>query len=940
MLHLHRPLSLAGLTLLLLTGGASAPALAKDRVPAALRVTSPLQFFGHEIGADYELPNYQKLTAYWQKLDRESDRMQVVEIGKTAEGRPQWMSIITSPSNARRLGRYREIARRLALAEGVSESEARDLAREGKAVVWIDGGLHANETLGAQQLMESVYQLVSKNDPETLRILDDCVILAVHANPDGMDLVSDWYMREADPQRRSLAGLPRLYQKYIGHDNNRDFYAVTQAESKNMSRVMYREWYPQIAYNHHQTGPAGTVMYAPPFRDPFNYNYDPLVVTQLDLVGAAMHSRFVAEGKPGVTMRSGAPYSTWWNGGLRTTVYFHNMIGLLTETIGSPTPTRIPLLPDRQLPKADLPAPIAPQLWRFRQSIDYSVTANYAVLDVASRYRETFLYNIYRMGRNSIERGSRDSWTITPQRIDALKAAMAKDGRDGPAPAGGDAGDSGAPRPAPGAENDRYLAMLREPARRDPRGYILPSDQPDFLTATKFVRALAETGITIHQAERPFTVAGKSYPAGSYVIKTAQAFRPHILDMFEPQDHPNDFRFPGAPPTPPYDSAGWTLAYQMGVQFDRILEGFEGPFRALKDLPATPQWAIIEAPRGGGYLLDRRVNDAFRGVNRLLKDGATVQQLTATLTSGGKEWPAGTFYIPAASGTSERLARLATEVGLNFQPVAEQPAASSALRPKRVALWDRYGGSMPSGWTRFILEQFEFPFTVVYPPDLDRGNLREKYDVILFVDGGIPARDTRGGTAAPRNLPEEYRGRIGQVTVSQTVPQLKRFMEEGGTVLTIGSSTVLATHLGLPVTSALVEPGPDGRDRPLSREKYYVPGSVLRSRLQTGHPLTAGLPDAVDVFFNASPAFRLSPDAEAKGVRRLGWYDSETPLLSGWAWGQRYLKDAASVVEAKVGKGRLVLYGPEVAFRAQPHGTFKLLFNGIYLADAEGAKSP
>jgi hypothetical protein len=251
-------------------------ALAQDAA-AQTRVTSPEQQFGHPIGADYVLPDYTAFTSYWQRLATESDRMVLDTIGTTEEGRPQLMAIITSPENHRNLDRYREISRRLALAEGLTDDEARRLAEEGRAVVWIDGGLHATEVLGAQQLMESVYQLISRDDPETLRILDDVIILAVHANPDGMELVSDWYMREADPEERSTGGLPRLYQKYVGHDNNRDFYASTQAETENMNRVMYTEWYPQIVYNHHQTGPAGTVMFAPPFRDPFNHNYDPLI---------------------------------------------------------------------------------------------------------------------------------------------------------------------------------------------------------------------------------------------------------------------------------------------------------------------------------------------------------------------------------------------------------------------------------------------------------------------------------------------------------------------------------------------------------------------------------------------------------------------------------------------------------------------------------------
>src|SRR3989442_13149215 len=309
---------------------------------AAPHITSPKEYFGFHLGDDDCLANYQQLMGYWSKLERESDRLKVVRIGITEEGRPQLMGIVTSPANHRELARHQEIARRLARADGVSEAEALKLSGQGKAVVWIAAGFHASEVLCAQALIETLYQFLSADDPETLRILDDVIILFVQANPDGMDLCADWYMRETDPKKRSLAGLPRLYQKYIGHDNNRDFYANTQAETKNMNRVMYFDWFPQIVYNHHQTGPAGTVLFCPPFREPFNYNIDPLVVTGIDAGGASMMQRFLAQGKPGATCRSGARYSTWWNGGLRTTCYFHNMIGLLTETIGSPTPMRIP----------------------------------------------------------------------------------------------------------------------------------------------------------------------------------------------------------------------------------------------------------------------------------------------------------------------------------------------------------------------------------------------------------------------------------------------------------------------------------------------------------------------------------------------------------------------------------------------------------------------
>ncbi|MGH9141880.1 MAG: M14 family metallopeptidase, partial [Vicinamibacterales bacterium] len=276
---------------------------------------------------------------------------------------------ITSPENHKRLAQLKDINRRIALADGLNDDQARQLAKEGKAVVWIDGGLHATEVLGAQQLIELIYRLNTKTDPETLRILNDDIILCTLVNPDGMELVSNWYMREPDEKKRTTSGIPRLYEKYVGHDDNRDFYMLNMSESVNTDKVLFREWYPVFVYNHHQTGPAGAVLFAPPFRDPFNYNFDPLIPLGIDMVGSAIHTRLAVEHKPGGVMRSATNYSTWFNGGLRTVSYFHNQIGILTETIGNPTPEQIPFVPEMQLPRADVPNPIAPQTWHFRQSI-------------------------------------------------------------------------------------------------------------------------------------------------------------------------------------------------------------------------------------------------------------------------------------------------------------------------------------------------------------------------------------------------------------------------------------------------------------------------------------------------------------------------------------------------------------------------------------------
>jgi len=916
------------LSILLLSLAATAAPLAQGTV------TTPKQQFGHEIGADYVLPNYTQLMEYWRKLENESPRIKVVEIGKTAEGRPQLMSIITSPENHVRLDHYKSISKRLAMAEGLTDEQARALAREGKAVIWIDGGLHATEVLGAQQLMETVYQLVSRTDPETLRILDDVIVLAVHANPDGMELVSNWYMRNPDPKQRSTGGIPVLYEKYAGHDNNRDFYMSALPESTNMNRVMYTEWLPQIMYNHHQTGPQGTVMFAPPFRDPFNFNFHPLVPATIDLVGSAMATRFIAEDKPGVTSRRGASYSTWWNGGLRTTAYFHNIIGLLTETIGNPTPISIPFVPGRQLPDSNYWYPIPPQqVWKFRQSVDYSVTANYAVLDLASRYRETFLYNIYEMGRDSIAAGTRDSWTPRPRRVAEVQAKIAADRGQGAGPAGG-RGGGGA---MTGEQGQKYFAELRKPEWRDPRGYILPSNQADFGAATHFVNALIKNGVTVHRATAPFSAGGKQYPAGSYVVKTAQAFRPHVLDMFEPQDHPDDIPYPGGAPTPPYDSAGWTLAYQMGVAFDRVLEGFDGPFEKLSGLAAVPSSTVTGASSAPGYYFGHASNNSFIAINRLVAAGEDVRWLNHGPMGTG------TFYVAAKPTTRATIDRIAKELGVKFEAATAAPTGeSSTLRKLRIGLYDRYGGMMPSGWTRLIFENFEFPFEVVYPQDLNAGNLRAKYDVLVFTDGAISAGGGGrggggggGGAQGPQNIPAEYQPRLGSIDQQTTGPKLREFAEQGGTVIAIGGSTAITDWLNLPLEDHLVEMGPDGRERSLPREKYYVPGSVLRVAVDTTHPLAHGLPPEVDVFFDNSPVFSLTPQAPASGVRAVAWFPTATPLRSGWAWGQNYLEGGIAVADVPLGRGHVYLFGPEIAFRAQPHGTFKFLFNALYLSVAE-----
>jgi hypothetical protein len=884
----------------------------------AQNVPSPKEHFGFNIGDDYQLANYTQTEAYFKKLSA-SPRTKLVDIGLTEEGRHQWMLIVSSPENIKNLDKYKDISRKLARAEGLTDEQAKALAAQGKAIVWIDGGLHATETVGTHQLIETAYELVSRTDAETMRILNDAVVLLVHANPDGQELVSNWYMSQKDPAKRNM-NIPRLYEKYIGHDNNRDFFMMNMKESQNITRQQFLEWLPQVVYNHHQTGPAGSVVAGPPYRDPFNYVYDPLLVTSIDALGAAMSSRLNAENKPGYTERNGTSFSTWWNGGLRTTTYFHNMVGLLTEIIGSPTPASVPLVPERLVPSSNTPYPVTPQSWHYKQSIDYSLSLNYAVLGYAVRQRDQMLYNMYIMGKNSINRGSKDNWTLSPKRADSITAAYRK---DTPAPAAGGAGGFGGGRNA-GVPVKYYDQVLKDPTLRDPRGYIIPANQTDFPTAVKFVNTLIRAGILIQKSSAEFKVNGVSYPAGSYVVKTDQAFRPHILDMFEPQDHPNDFQYPGGPPIRPYDNAGWTLAFQMGVKFDRMMEGFDGPFKRipygeLQNPPAQTAAAVAK----GGYMLSSAVNNSFTIVNDLLKAGAEVYRVPAE---------SGAFYIPASAQAKTILVTDAS-LGVKATTLSKAPQGAIKVKSLRIGLWDTYGGSIPSGWVRWLFEQQHFTFERVYAQEIDAGYLKNKFDVLVFVGGAIPSVNARAGgfgefggrTPSADELPAEYRTQTGRITADKSVPQLKAFLEAGGNIVTIGSSANLAYHLKLPVNNALVETV-SGQERPLPGDKFYIPGSVLQVTYNTTQPATWGMPATGDVQFDSSPVFKLT-DAS---VKPLATYTSATPLRSGWAWGQKYLQNNVAAFMAPVGNGKLYVFGPEITFRAQAHGTFKLLFNQLY----------
>lgn len=842
----------------------------------ARQVPHPSEVFGFEPGEDYKLADFSQVHEYYERLAASSDRIQLIEIGRSTQGRPMLLLFISSEANLEQLERWRSISERLARAEDLTEQEARRLARQGKAIVWIDAGLHATEVAHAQHAPLLAHHLVTDESEETRRFREDVVLLLMPVmNPDGLDIVTEWYRKNLGTPFETTAP-PELYQEYVGHDNNRDWFMMRQQETRAVADVLYHQWYPQIIFNHHQTAPFPARIFIPPFADPVNPHIPPLVVRGVNMVGEHMAKRFEEEEMSGVVSRM--TFTMWWNGGMRTAPYFHNMVGILAE-VGHNSAT--PQYHDPEsLPEtfgtgshaisAKEPSVYYANPWkggwaRLEDAVSYHFTASLATLDIASKLKEDWLFNVYRMGRSSIE-----------------------------------AGEAG-----------------------EPYAYVLPADdQWDIGEAVELIEVLRRGGIDVHRAEAAFEADGERYPAGSYVVYAGQAFRPYLMDLLEKQEHPHREQYPGGPPQPPYDGAGWTLPIMMGVNVKRV----ERPFGARTspiDMPELPPGRVAGAD-GYGYLLSRRRNASSLAVNRLLAAGEQVSWAVDGFEVAGASYDAGTLVVEArGDGTREHVARLAEDLGLEFVGIASLPEVElEPLGQARVGLYRPWTANMDEGWTRWLLEQYEFPLTSLTDQDIRSADL-SAYDVIMLAD---QTQSSILNGHPPGRMPEAYVGGIGV----EGAAALKRFVEGGGRLVTFDAASDFAIQqLSLPLTNAVSD---------ASSDDLFVPGSLVRLRVAPEHAVAYGMPTEAGAFFDRSRTFMITSPAragdnvaDAPPVEVIARYGSENLLLSGWELGaQRYLANRPAVVRAGVGDGDVVLIGFRPQFRAQPSGTFKLVFNAIH----------
>ena len=838
-------------------------------------ITSPEAYFGHQMGADRKIARWDRIVMYFERLAAESDRIVVEELGKSTEGHPFLLAIISSPANLANLPRLREISARLADPAGLSEAEVQDLAAEGKAVICQTMSLHATEIGGTQMAPELAYDLLSRDDPEARSILDNVVFLMVPCfNPDGQIMVTDWYNKWLDTEYEGCT-LPWLYQKYSGHDNNRDAFALNLAESGYLAKLMFREWYPPAYQDHHHMGSYGARLYVAPYCDPLHPHGDPLIWREHGWYGAHMAYRLEEEGVTGVL--NAAQYAGWAHMGFHWLTIYHNIAGMLTESasarLASPLyihPGQLTGAHGRTMPKyeaqTNFPNPWPGGWWRLRDIVAQQKTAAWALLDLAARFKDTVLHNAYRKASRQTARG-----------------------------------ESGTPR-----------------------AYLIPAGQHDPLTVNKLVEILLDQGIEVRASEEAATIAGAVYPAGTFAVDCAQPKMGVVKTLLGRTRFPDNYwtRRPDGSPMI-YDTTTDTVSEYMGVNVVPLETAPGDAFRAITAPPRTG--GLVETGPVAGWYLDARLNDSYLVVNRLLADGTAVWRVAAD--QGPGEFPAGAFFVPAADQVEGRLRELIAATGVAPRGATTAPGAGrDPVKRLRIGMYQRYwGGNMDEGWTRLVLERFGFPYETIRDEDLVAGELHQRFDVIILPSDPKEAMlGPHEHQEDPRikrmmswigSMPPDYRSGFGETGLAA----LRGFVAEGGRLVALD----LAADLAIQACDLKVRNVTTGLDP----KKYSTHGATLRVDLDLAHPLAQGMPARAWVLSWDSPAFEIQETRHAERYRPVARFPTADVLQSGWLIGEDQVAGKVAMLSVASGQGEVVLTGFRPQFRAQTHGTFKLLFN-------------
>ncbi len=828
---------------------------------------TPEQFFGYRMGADRKLAGWEQLYAYYRKLDAASDRMQMVELGKSSEGRQFVAIFISSPQNLARLEQLRELNARLADPRGLPEAQARQVVEQARSVIIQTFGLHSTEVASTQTAAEFVYDSIAREDAEAARIRDNVInIVLPSINPDGTQMLADWYSKYVGTKYEG-ARPPSLYQLYAGHDNNRDGFALNLVESQHLGKLMYRDWVPQAYMDHHQQGVNGARLVIPPYAEPIRPDADPLVWREMTWFGGHMGTRLEAAGKTGVI--GSAVYSGWGHMGFHWITPFHNIAGMLAESAGARLATPIYMHPDqlrggdRNMPtyqsQVAMPSVWPGGWWRVRDIVEQQKIVAWSIVDLAARDRETLLWDMYLKGVRQVERG----------------------------------------------------------ANAEVKAYVIEAAQHDPLTVQKLVNMFVRSGVEVQQAKASFVVDGRAYGAGSFVVSMAQPKQGLVRWMLGRTFYPDNAftRDTQNNPITPYDMSTDTFNEFMGVRADPV--GVPVAVEATTlTTPLTPQ-GNVDADAGHGYVLSTKLNDSFRAAFLLLGQGVKVQRI-----ADAPGFTPGDFVVTGAS--QAQLLEVAKRTGVDFVALKQAPSGTYAVRKPRVGLFQRYdGGNADEGWTRLMFEQFDVPYATLMDARLKKGDLNRSFDVIILpsdkaqtlLGEGNDEKLADGDEDLTR--PPEFRSGFGKVGTKA----LQEFVKKGGTLVTFGRSGELPVgKFKLPVRNVIAN---------LPAKEFWSPGSTLRVRFDRHDPIAYGMPAQGLALLMGGEVYEVAVNDKGEDVKIPATYLDRDILQSGWLLGEGVIANKAAVMTVKYGEGRVVLLGFRPQHRDQTHGTFKLVFNSL-----------
>ena len=843
-------------------------------------IPRPESFFGFRLGSDRNIARWDKIVDYFNLMDDRSENIHVINMGATTEGNPFLLAIISSASNLARLDELKRINAQIADPRGLSQARISRLIKTGRAVVCQSMSLHASEIAATQMSAELAYDLVCGTDRETTEILENTIFLMIPCfNPDGQIMVTDWYSDYAGTEYEGTP-LPWLYHKYCGHDNNRDAFMLNLVESQYMARIMFQEWHPQVFQDHHEMGAYGPRLFVVPYCEPIHPHADPLVWRELGWYGSHMAYKLEEAGIQGVV--NGALFGGWAHLGFHWMGNYHNVASMLTETAQARLATPIYIHPHqlagdggtlRGMPhykaQTNFPNPWRGGWWSLRDMIKQQLIASKAVLHLAAQYRETVLNNAVPKALRQTERGE------------------------------------------------------EEPSA----GILIRTDQHDPLTVNTLINKLLLQGIEIQKMRHQVRLGDITFPAGTFFLPINQPKRGVIKSLLDRTFFPDDAwtRFQDGTPNRPYDTVTDTMAEMMGVTAEpvpadcTVLASRTRAFTGVTE-PIAPDGKVIGTGKHG-YVIDSRLNEAYRVVNKLLANGSEIYRVTTEIEVGSELLPVGSFLIKDIG--VQDLNTLASTSGVSFYGLNRSLNSEMGLiKARRIGIYNRYwGGNIDEGWTRLTLEQFGLSYENLQDEGIVAGNLNEGYEVIIFPDdstemivGGDEEIEKRLRNTP---VPEKYRSGIGDIGVEN----IKAFVENGGTLITINRACGFAIEkLGLQIKNVV-------KNKP--SKEFFCPGSTLRVEVDTSHPLGYGMPSGALALFWDSPVFSIDGSYFNDRYHVVVSYPERDILQSGWLVGEEHLSNRAAVVSVTYGKGRVILYGFRVQFRATTHGTFKLLFNGL-----------